>query len=192
VPSITGASDDGWTLVRTNIGIDTYENDRKQDGFKEFRGVTRLAATFEEARDVIKDIPDNIHWLPSCRRSELIRTISETELLVYIVSKAPWPVLDRDCVWKRHYAVDTDNRFLMHFTADDEPFEGEEGLVRILNARGIWEVKRISPETTEVSFQYLGDGGGTVPRGFVNAVTKRIPEKTLRALFERIETLRNN
>jgi len=188
--SVAGISDDGWTLVRSNIGIDTYENDRTHDGFKEFRGVTRLAATFEDARDVIKDIPGNIHWLPSCRRSELIRKISETEILVYIVSRAPWPVHDRDCVWKRHYVVDTDDHFLMPFTASDEPFEGEEGLIRIVNARGIWEVKRLDPDTTEVSFQYIGDGGGTVPRRFVNITTKRIPEKALRALSERIEALR--
>ena len=190
VTSVAGATDDGWTLVRSNLGIDTYENDRTHDGFKEFRGVTHLAATFEEARDIIKDIPGNIHWLPSCRRSELIRKISETEILVYIVSRAPWPVHDRDCVWKRHYVVDTDDHFLMPFTASDEPYEGEAGLIRILNARGIWEVIRLDPDTTEVSFQYIGDGGGTVPRGFVNSATRRIPEKALRALSERIEALR--
>ncbi len=188
--SVVGSSDDGWSLVRSHDGVDTYENSTTRDGFKEFRGVGRFAVTFEEARDVIKDIPGNIHWLPSCRRSELIRKISETEILVYIVSRAPWPVKDRDCVWKRHYVVDTDNHFLMPFTASDEEFEGEPGLVRILNARGIWEVKRIDADTTEVSFQYIGDGGGTVPRGFVNTTTKRIPEKALRALLERIESLR--
>jgi hypothetical protein len=188
--SVAGASDEDWTLVRSNNGVETYLNDRTNDGFREFRGVTKMAATFEEARDVIKDIPGNIHWLPSCRRSELIRTISETELLVYIVSTAPWPVHDRDCVWKRHYVVDTDDHFQLVFTASDEEYEGEAGLVRILDARGVWEVKRLAGDTAEVSFQYLGDGGGTVPRSFVNSATKRIPEKALKALFERIEELR--
>jgi hypothetical protein len=188
--SVAGASDEGWTLVRSNNGVETHLNDRTIDGFREFRGVTKMAATFEEARDVIKDIPGNIHWLPSCRRSELIRTISDSELLVYIVSTAPWPVHDRDCVWKRHYVVDTDDHFRLVFTASDEKYEGEAGLVRILDARGIWEVKRLTENTAEVSFQYLGDGGGTVPRTFVNSATKRIPEKALRALFERIEELR--
>lgn len=187
---VGGASDDGWTLVRSSDGIDTFANNRTHNGFKEFRGVTQMAATFEEARDVIKDIPGNIHWLPSCRRSELIRELSETEILVYIVSRAPWPVKDRDCVWKRHYTVNTNNHFLMHFTASDEKFEGEPGLVRILNARGIWEVRRIDADITEVSFQYIGDGGGTVPRSFVNTTTKRIPEKALQALLDRIEALR--
>ncbi len=189
--SVAGASDEDWTLVRSNNEVDTYVNDRTNDGFREFRGVTKMAATFEEARDVIKDIPGNIHWLPSCRRSELIRTISETELLVYIVSTAPWPVHDRDCVWKRHYVVDTGDHFRLVFTASDEEYEGEAGLVRILNARGVWEVKRLADNTAEVSFQYLGDGGGTVPRSFVNSATKRIPEKALKALFERIEELRS-
>ncbi len=189
--SVAGASDEDWTLVRSNNGVETYLNDQTNDGFREFRGVTKMAATFEEARDVIKDIPGNIHWLPSCRRSELIRTISETELLVYIVSTAPWPVHDRDCVWKRHYVVDTGDHFRLVFTASDEEYEGEAGLVRILNARGVWEVKRLADNTAEVSFQYLGDGGGTVPRSFVNSATKRIPEKALKALFERIEELRS-
>lgn len=188
--SVAGASDEGWTLVRSINEVETYVNDRTNDGFREYRGVTRMAATFEEARDAIKDIPGNVYWLPSCRRSELIRVISETELLVYIVSAAPWPVHDRDCVWKRHYVVDTDNHFRLVFTASDEEYEGEAGLVRILNARGVWEVRRLADDTAEVSFQYLGDGGGTVPRSFVNSATKKIPEKALRALFERIEELR--
>ena len=190
--SVVGESNDGWSLVRSHDGIDTHQNDQTHDGFKEFRGVTQMAATFEEARDVIKDIPGNIHWLPSCRRSELIRELSETEILVYIVSRAPWPVKDRDCVWKRHYVVNTKDHFLMHFTADEEEYEGEEGLVRILNARGTWEVKRIDAESTEVSFQYIGDGGGSVPRTFVNGTTKRVPEKAIRALFERIQALRRD
>lgn len=63
-------------------------------------------------------------------------------------------------------------------------------MVRILNARGVWEVKRLTDDAAEVSFQYLGDGGGTVPRSFVNSATKKIPEKALGALFERIEELR--
>jgi START domain len=189
--SAAGASDDSWSLVRSNNGVETYLNDRTSDGFREFRGVTRMAATFKEARDVIKDIPGNIHWLPSCRRSELIRHISETELLVYIVSTAPWPVHDRDCVWMRHYEVDTEEHFRLVFTASDEEYEGETGLVRIFNARGVWEVKRLTDDTVEVSFQYLGDGGGTVPRSFVNSATKRIPEKALLALYERIEDLRS-
>jgi hypothetical protein len=184
------AADDEWTLVRSSHGIDTYVNVRTVDGFKEFRGVMIMPATFEEARDVITDIPGNVHWLPSCRRAKLVRRISETELLVYIVSRAPWPVKDRDCVWKRHYLVDSDDHFLLLFTATDEAYEGEAGLVRILNARGVWEVRRLENDTAEVSFQYLGDGGGTVPRAFVNSTTKRIPEKALRALLGRIEALR--
>ncbi len=188
--SVAGASNESWIMVRSTNGVETYLNDRTIDGFREYRGVMKMAATFEEARDVIKDIPGNVHWLPSCRRAELVRTISETELLVYIVSTAPWPVHDRDCVWKRHYVVDTDDHFRLIFTASDEEYEGETGLVRILNARGVWEVKRLADDTAEVSFQYLGDGGGTVPRSFVNSATKRIPEKALIALFVRIEELR--
>ncbi len=190
VTPAASAADEDWTLVRSSNGVETYLNDLTDEGFREFRGVTKMAATFEEARDVIIDIPGNIYWLPSCRRSELIRTISENELLVYIVSTAPWPVHDRDCVWKRHYVVNTDDHFRLVFTASDEEYEGETGLVRILNARGVWEVKRLTDDTAEVSFQYLGDGGGTVPRSFVNSATKRIPEKALVALLERIEELR--
>lgn len=190
VTPAASAADEEWILVRTNNDVETYLNNRTDGGFREYRGATKMDATFEEARDVIKDIPGNIHWLPSCRRAELIRTISETELLVYIVSTAPWPVHDRDCVWKRHYVIDTDDHFRLVFTASDEEYEGEPGLVRILNARGVWEVKRLTDDTAEVSFQYLGDGGGTVPRSFVNSATKRIPEKALVALFERIEELR--
>lgn len=191
-PFAASASDTGWTLVRSHDGVDTYVNDLTNDGFREFRGVTTMTASFEEARDVIKDIPGNIHWLPSCRRSELIRHINETELLVYIVSSAPWPVHDRDCVWKRHYVVDTDDHFRLVFTASSEAYEGESGLVRILDARGVWEVKRLNEGSSEVSFQYVGDGGGTVPRTFVNSTTKKIPERALKALLERIESLRDN
>lgn len=185
------ASDDGsWTLVSSHDGIDTYVNDVEHDGFKEFRGVADLPVSFAEARDVIKDIPGNVHWLPSCRRSELVREIDDDERLVYIVSNAPWPVRDRDCVWKRHYVIDTDDHLLLRFTATDQPYDGEEGLVRIRNARGVWEVVRIDDDTTRVSFQYVGDGGGTVPKAFVNATTRKIPEKALKALTERILSLR--
>jgi len=128
--------------------------------------------------------------MPACRRSEVIHRLSEIEILVYIVNRAPWPITDREFVWKRHYAVDSDDRSLLRFTATREDFEGESGLVRMINAQGTWEVTRVSDDNVEVVFQFVGDGGGTIPRGFVDSYNKQLPRQMLLALQSRIEELR--
>jgi hypothetical protein len=181
---------DRWLLIREKDGIEIFENSTAENGYREFRGVARLDASFEEITMVLKDIPGNVHWLPACRRSDEIRWLDEHQVLVYIVNRAPWPIRDRDCVWKRHYVVDTDRHFRLEFAATEEPFDGERGLVRMTFARGVWEAKRLGPSSAEVTFQYIGDGGGNIPRSFINANNRKLPHRVLTALVGRIEELR--
>jgi hypothetical protein len=181
---------ENWTLVRSKSGVDTYQNTETEDGYKEFKGIIRLDATFEETKSVLKDVPGNVNWMPACRRSDVIEHLSDTEILVYIVNNAPWPIKDRECFWKRHYVVDTDDRFLLRFTALKRDFAGERDVVRMYNAHGTWEVTKLTDDSVEVVFQFVGDGGGTVPRTFVNSHNKKLPRQMLLALKERIEDLR--
>lgn len=183
---------DAWTLISTRDGVDTHENEIRQGGYREYRGVARLSVSYEEAIAIIKDIPGTVHWLPRTRRSDEIRWVSENEVLLYVVSRAPWPFKDREMVWKRHYLVDTDDHLLMHFDAVTEPYDGEEGTLRVYHAHGEWEIKRLRDDVTEVRFQYVGESGGSVPRGFVDNNNKSLPYKVLMALQARAEELRNS
>ena len=94
-------------------------------------------------------------------------------------------------VWKRHYLTDTDDHLLMTFDAVTEPYDGETGTLRVTNAHGEWEIKRLADDVTEVRFQYVGESGGSVPHGFVDNNNKSLPTKVLMALQARAEELRN-
>lgn len=184
------AADGSWTLTNTRDGVETYENQAKKGGYREYRGIARLPVGFDEAVAVIKDIPGTVDWLPRTRRSDEIRWISETEVLLYVVSRAPWPFKDREMIWKRHYLVDTDEHLLMTFDAVTEPYDGESGTLRVKSAHGEWELKRLGDDLTEVRFQYVGESGGSVPRSFVDNNNKNLPTKVLVALQARVEELR--
>jgi hypothetical protein len=188
--SAAGAAEPEWRMVRSKDGIETFENTRADNGYREFKGVATLDASIVETVGAIKDIPGSVDWLPGCRRSEEVRRLSSTEVLVYIISNAPWPIRDREVVWKRNYLVETEDYFLMRFHATDVPYDGEPGLVRMTRARGAWEVRTTGPSTVEVSFSYVGDGGGNVPRSLVNGTTRKLPHKVLVALDRRIRSLR--
>lgn len=185
------ASDDTWTLISSRDGVEIHENEKRKGGFREYRGIGRLSVSYEEATAIIKDIPGTVHWLPRTRRSDEIRWVSETEVLLYVVSNAPWPFKDREMVWKRHYLTDTDDHLLMMFDAVTEPYDGETGTLRVTSAHGEWEIKRIGDDVTEVRFQYVGESGGSVPRSFVDNNNKSLPTKVLMALQARAEELRN-
>jgi hypothetical protein len=187
-----GAADDAWTLVATRDGVGTYENRSKTNGYREYRGIARLPVDFDEAVAVIKDIPGTVDWLPRTRRSDEIRRLSETEVLLYVVSNAPWPFKDREMVWKRHSLTDTDDHFLMTFDAVPEPYDGETGTLRVNSAHGEWELRKLGDGETEVRFQYVGESGGSVPRSFVDSNNRSLPYKVLVALQARIEELRES
>jgi hypothetical protein len=184
------AAEDSWTQIATDGSIRTYESGVLHDGYTKYRGVGRLDMTFDEAVAIIKDIPGTVHWLPRCRRSDEIRWISETSVILYVVSRAPWPFKDRDMVWRRDYLVDNDDRMLMTFEAIDDSFEGEPGTLRVISAHGEWEVRRIDGDTTEVRFEYVGESGGPVPKSFVDSNNKSLPRKVLEALQRRADELR--
>ncbi len=88
---------------------------------------------------------------------EVSQDVSDTEKVVYIVNKTPWPVTDRDAY----------TRSVM--TAD---------------AAGSWKFAPQADGVVEVTYQVHANPGGSLPDWLVNAIVVETPLNTLENLHD--------
>ena len=186
-PLCAGAdAGESWRLKKKHEGIEIYV--RRVPGSKvdEFRGVMRLAGTrLSSLVAAFDDTPSYTRWMHECIEATLVKKITLYERVTYSVTRAPWPVWNRDMV--THSIVSQDPGTLavtIRMTAlpgsDLVPLR--ERIVRVPMMRGAWSFTPLESGEIEVTYQMRSDPGGTLPQGLANMAVVDLPYYTLRNL----------
>ena len=174
-------AEEPWTLARNADGIVVYTRHVADSPLKAFRAEVEVATSVERVLDVLRD-PDTFpDWLPDVAECRVVRT-TDSERYLYVDTKAPWPVSNRDGVF--HFTFE-DRAGGAAATVRVEAVPGEapprEGHVRVPRSDGYW---RIDPkgDGVVVSYEIHADPGGWVPAWLANITVVRMPFRTLEGL----------
>ncbi|HDP79467.1 MAG TPA: hypothetical protein ENN21_01345 [Spirochaetes bacterium] len=173
-----------WKPVSSADGIQVYTQPVEGSDMDAFRGVAVVDAPIESVAAVINDIPAQPRWMASCTEARVIKELGENAVLIYRVTKAPWPVSDRDMVIVSTAVIEPGGRRIVaNFAAtDNHGVPPRNGVVRIRKMRGQWILEKLSPDRTRVSLTVHSDPGGSLPPSVANRASRDIPLKTLRGL----------
>jgi hypothetical protein len=182
-------SKDNWQIKKDKDQITVYTQDIPNSDFDEFKGVTIFDCGIEVLIALSRDIPGQVNWLFNCSESKLIKKINKDAYIIYTVTKSPWPVKDRDAIWKREYINNlNDGEYLIKFNdIDYEEFPANDNYVRMTDASGYFKFKIIDKDHTEVTYQYRGNPGGKIPPKLSNAASVDFPYKTLVNMKEMVK-----
>ena len=182
-------SKDNWQLKKDKDQISVFTRDISNSDFDEFKGVAKFNCGIEVLITLLRDIPGQVNWLFNCSVSKLIKEINKDVYIIYTVTKSPWPVKDRDAIWKREYINNLNNgEYLIKFNdIDYEEFPTNDNYVRITESYGYFKFKIIDKDHTEVTYQYKGNPGGNIPPKLSNAASVDFPYKTLVNMKEMIK-----
>lgn len=179
-------SEELWRLTRNNDGILIYQRTGGGSDSEQFIGITSIDATAREIFTISGDISTNRYWMADCTRSDLVKIISENEVIAYYVTEPPWPVTKRDSVIRIRFNIIRGDKFRVEMSSLPEG-EAERyvirdsRMVRIYSMQGFVDIDGKGGKT-DIRFGVTGGPGGIVPDFIVRWGGWRIPYNTLSGL----------
>jgi len=167
-PQWAGAASD-WELKVADSEADIQIFSRvNEQGYPEFRGVTRVQSRLSGFVALFKDLERMPEWAFRVRKAERLKVISETESYVHIVNSLPLPLYDRDVIV--HSTITQDARTLQltfrgSGVADIAP--RDDRYVRMPVVESSWTFTPLADGMVEVVFQGHGDPGGSLSSVFL-------------------------
>ncbi len=125
-----------WKPVREVEGV-TVEARGTASGFNEHRGSAKVCTRLDVLEALVADTERFPEWLPYTRDAELLEA-SGDEVTYYVRSTTPWPLKDRDMVYRVTRGSDGGDGVHLELVGlpDHEP--EHRGVTRMREARGEW------------------------------------------------------
>ena len=191
LPGTAGAAS-GWTVVGQEDGITVTTREVAGRDFPTFRGVGVVHANLFQVLAVLSDIKRHPEWLERAKDVRLVRKINELEHVVYGRTDAPWPVSDRDAVYRSRTHVDLARKTvtIRFWAARDRRVPRREGVVRMEQLRGHYRFIALDQRRTRVTYQVDADPGGLLPTWLATRATRWLPLRTLQGLRRQVRRTR--
>lgn len=174
-----------WQLKKDEDGIRVYTRKVENSSILEFRSEMTVNVPQEKAAAFYENIVHYPEWMDGCEEAKLLED-GEDGKIVYFVLGMPWPVKNRDVVYRRVKSVEADDIFY-RLSALSGVHPEESGRIRIRYLKVEWRFHKLEDGRTEIRFQQHSDTGGHIPAAVVNALSVNIPFKSFKSLRKLLE-----
>lgn len=169
------AAEAAWSLARERDGITVHTRPVEGSGIREFRGTALVAAPLDSIRALLRDADRFKDWFPNTSESRLLERQGDVSYQ-YSVLDTPWPVSDRDNVFRAETTIDPGTGTVsIRISAAPDHHPEQPGRVRVRRARGEWRLEPASPDATRVIFTMHLEPGGGVPEWMVDTQVVETP-----------------
>lgn len=181
-----------WKLVSDRDGIQIFMAHNDESRLKTFRGVTTLEMDDYYSPIALLDDEEYLpRWLYLIRDLNEVKRRSEIDRDYYVVTKLPWPVVDRDAGLQFNVRQDLQTHEIQVLFKAREGIAKENGdYVRIPEMVGHFNVLPIGGKKVQITFEVLLDPGGYIPAFLANFILKDIPFVSLQRVRRIINTER--
>lgn len=176
---------DEWALAKDADGIKVFVRKAAGSPLREFRGEASFKTTPEDIVKLLRDADSFRRWMPDVVESRLLKA-TDTEQLHYLEYKAPWPVSNRDGIYRFTYAKGSRGSVTVHVEALPDYLPLKKDKVRIPKATGQWHLVP-GADGVRVSYQLLASPGGSIPQWLADQSAVEIPYGTLKAMGARLQ-----
>ena len=180
------ASEYPWQLKKTTEGISVYTRKVEGSAILEFKATMTIDAPLSKIIPIFED-EKLTSWYYQCTHSELVKNEGPQDKIQYIVLHLPWPVAERDCVFRRSKSTDAKNSsisYSIQALPDFLPIKKDKIRVPMINA--IWSFTPLPDGKTEIYFQQHTNPGGSIPSFLVNQMAVDTPFNSLKNLRQLI------
>lgn len=183
------AEEHPWKLQKDLEGIQVFTREVDNSPILELRGEIEVDADIKRAVSLYEQVNRTTEWFHRSKEVNLLETISENEKIIYFAADLPWPLSDRDGVYRRVKSVDPVSN-IVHYqlSAAGEHYPKHKERVRVNYLDGEWRFTALPGGRTAISYRMHTEAGGYIPAGVVNRFTVSLPFRTLsnfRTLLQR-------
>jgi len=186
VSSISVFAQTEWNLAKNKNNIKVYTRKLPNAKLKDYKAVMELNATVNQVIDVILDFENYKNWFASTATCYLLEKRGENELYQYYEAKAPWPVDNRDVI-TQFIIEKIDNGIRLNQKGIPDFIPKKDGIVRIPNFEGYWEVTDIGAGKVKVVQFAASNPGGSIPAWLANTAVVDTPFESFSNLKKRFQ-----
>jgi hypothetical protein len=169
-----------WQLKKNEDGIRAEVRKVEGSSILEYKGTVVVNADPEAAVRLFEEDRRIPEWFHQCSEARLIQAITPEEKVLYFVIAMPWPVKDRDLVFRRVRSQDPATGAVEYGTsALPEATPEQPGKVRMPYIKGLWRFTPLGDGRTEITYQQHSEVGGHIPAWLVNKLAVNIPFNSL-------------
>ena len=150
----------GWSEVRLVDGV-MVEARQTDSGFNEHRGAVRVCTQLPVLEAFVADADRFSEWLPFTRYAELLEQ-ADDHLIYYVRSSTPWPLKDRDMVYRISRQADSAQGVTLELVGLPDYQPAGTGADPIQAAAGRWRLTE-SEAGLDVNYQLFVHPGSVPP-----------------------------
>ena len=170
-----------WELQKNQEGIKVFTRPVEGSSIYEFKAQTIVNAPLEKVAAFYERVDRISEWFHRSKEVRLLTRLSETESLVYFAADLPWPLSDRDGVYRRLRTDDkSKGTVIYNLSSAGDIYPRQKGRVRVLYLNAEWRFQHLPDNRTAVHFRMHTAAGGFIPPALINTFTVPLPFKTLR------------
>jgi hypothetical protein len=175
-----------WELAVNKEGIKVYTRKTDSVAIKEYKVTMQVKAPMDTVLKKVLDIKNLKKWSYRIAESSLVKKINDSTWIFYIHNDVEWPVKDRDHVSKVQLKKKK-NEYQVLLMPYNNFVKEKEDVVRLTKFRGIWIIKKIDLNLTQVTQQLYGDPESNIPPFFINMLIAKAPFHTFKNMKEQLE-----
>ncbi|MBP7736852.1 MAG: START domain-containing protein [Spirochaetes bacterium] len=170
-----------WKLKKSGAGIEVYVRDVAGSRFQEFKGIMYLKQTRLASLVAVFDDPSTYTtWMHEVVEARLLKTVNLYERYTYTVTRAPWPVTNRDLISYSIIAQDPKTLTVTLRTSGKADFiPPVPDRVRVPRMNALWTFKPLSGGDVMVTYQMHSEPGGYITPELANMAAVDLPYNTL-------------
>lgn len=176
---------ENWALEKEDQGVQVYTRNVSEEYLKEYKAITTVSANLDEILTFISEISNAPEWGYRIKDSKIIDRVNKEEFYVHLQADAPWPVIDRDMVYRFKITQPTANSYKCVMINAPEKIPPQKDHIRIPKMQGFWELVDLGDNQIQITHQVLSHPGGTLPLWLANMVVVSGPYTTLSNLKKR-------
>lgn len=174
----------GWETVADEPDVKVLMRDVPGHNFPTIRAIAVLDESIYDVLAVLSDVNRYPKWMVRCAEARRLDKRGELEYVTYSRTDAPWPVSDRDAVYRARVRVKLSQKLvIVRFKAiKDARVPPRDGIVRLSKLSGYYALKILGPRKTQLDYQLYADPGGWIPKWVGRITAKSAVIDTIRAL----------
>lgn len=182
-----GTAQSECTLALEKDSIKVFTCVQTNSRYKTVKSSFTLNSTLSQLAVALLDIEHYGKWQYKTIGAQVIKTVSEREVIYYTNVQAPVLTNDRDFVIRLTIDPDPMTRgMIVEAVSIPDYLPQVDNVIRVPYSRAQWKVVPIGPGKLSVEYSIDIDLGGSVPSWIVNLVAPKAPYETFNALRKKI------
>jgi len=183
----TNSFANNWKKISEKNGITVSKAKVPGSKLVGFRGKTSIYASAEKIMHVLVDNNHRKDWVDRLKTSNVLEKVGPYEYVIYQEFKLPWPMANRDFVYRGKATRLPDGRVVLEMKSEEHPKAPKTVGVRaeIINSR--YTITPIGKFKSKLEVEIFSNPKGKIPLWLVNLIQKSWPNKTLLAIKSQVE-----